>query len=186
MGISRYLFNDWFTAAELDAMDRKMELHHLHRQEAVERTRALEERVGRLELDLGRVALLARALAEACVTQGVLPLEVVKQEIERCDVFDGEFDGMLATRYAHPDEVVMEESAEDSTEAAPAEEVDLEKDPTEAEPEWIDGEPAEFHEEDFTPVEGLPEGVEPLDELQPIEDSATEDVDETPAEEEPR
>lgn len=113
MSIARYLFNDWYTAHELDDMERRLEVDQRMGLRTSRRTHDLQTRVERLEQDLGRVALLARALAEACVAHGALPLEAVKREIERCDHFDGAADGRLDASYAHPEEVAMQELAPD-------------------------------------------------------------------------
>jgi hypothetical protein len=69
MGWTRYLMHDFWTAKELDRIDREM----YTRRRTEQRGRIeLRQRVEGLEDDLGCVALLARALAEACLQKGLL------------------------------------------------------------------------------------------------------------------
>lgn len=106
MGIARYLFNDWFTAQELDVVDVKFATQERQRRRDRRQT---EARIRQLELNLARVALLARALAETCVEEGRIPLEALKAKIAACDLFDGVEDGGLDPAVALPGEVAMEE-----------------------------------------------------------------------------
>jgi len=106
MGIARYLFNDWFTAQELDAVDDKLAKQDRQRQRDRKQT---EARIRQLELNLARVALLARALAETCVEEGRIPMEALKAKIAACDLFDGVEDGGLDPSVAFPGEVALEE-----------------------------------------------------------------------------
>ena len=55
-----------------------------------------------LEDDLGRVALLARSLAEVCIKKGVLTREELGQMLVEIDMADGIRDGKLDARAALP------------------------------------------------------------------------------------
>lgn len=55
----------------------------------------LEARVADLESDLGRVALLARALMDACVKKGVVSQLDIAQMLRAIDASDGVEDGRL-------------------------------------------------------------------------------------------
>ena len=55
----------------------------------------LEARVADLEADLGRVALLARALMDACIKKGVLSQLDIAQMLWAIDASDGVEDGRL-------------------------------------------------------------------------------------------
>lgn len=55
----------------------------------------LEARVADLESDLGRVALLARALMDACIKKGVLSQLDIAQMLRAIDASDGVEDGRL-------------------------------------------------------------------------------------------
>jgi hypothetical protein len=119
MGISRYLFNDWFTATELDEVDRKLAAQQEEGRRREHLAADLAVRVEQLERDLARLALLARSLAEACVEQGVLPRELLKRKIAECDLYDGVEDGALDPSLAHPEGLYLVEVPPEAT--APAE-----------------------------------------------------------------
>jgi len=55
----------------------------------------LETRVAQLEDDLGRVALLTRALMDAIIKKGVLKQIEVAEMMTKADLSDGERDGKL-------------------------------------------------------------------------------------------
>jgi hypothetical protein len=56
---------------------------------------SLENRVTQLEDDLGRVALLTRALMDAILKKGVLSQLEVAEMMTKADLSDGERDGKL-------------------------------------------------------------------------------------------
>jgi hypothetical protein len=56
---------------------------------------SLEARVADLESDLGRVALLARALMDACIKKGVVSQLDIAQMLRAIDASDGVEDGRL-------------------------------------------------------------------------------------------
>ena len=56
---------------------------------------ALETRVAQLEDDLGRVALLTRALMDAILKKGVLTQVEIAEMMTKADMSDGERDGKL-------------------------------------------------------------------------------------------
>jgi hypothetical protein len=58
----------------------------------------LETRVAQLEDDLGRVALLTRALMDAILKKGVLTQVEVAEMMTKADLSDGERDGKLDLR----------------------------------------------------------------------------------------
>jgi hypothetical protein len=93
MGISRWLFNDWFTAAELDHVDARFD-EAVHRNDA--RHGRNEDVLRELRGDVGRLALLTRALVELCVERGVLTRQQLKQKMLEIDLLDGRRDGRIA------------------------------------------------------------------------------------------
>ena len=60
-----------------------------------EPAQALEGRVKQLEEDLGRVALLTRAIMDACLAKGVLTQVELAQTLRKLDASDGTEDGRL-------------------------------------------------------------------------------------------
>jgi hypothetical protein len=58
----------------------------------------LEKRVAQLEDDLGRVALLTRALMDAILKKGVLSQIEIAEMMTAADLSDGERDGKLDLR----------------------------------------------------------------------------------------
>ncbi len=58
----------------------------------------LEQRVTQLEDDLGRVALLTRALMDAVLKKGVLTQVEIAEMMTKADMSDGERDGKLDLR----------------------------------------------------------------------------------------
>jgi len=56
---------------------------------------ALTKRVAQLEDDLGRVALLTRALMDACLKKGVLSQIEIAEMMTNADMSDGVRDGKL-------------------------------------------------------------------------------------------
>ncbi len=59
---------------------------------------SLETRVQQLEDDLGRVALLTRALMDAVLKKGVLTQIEIAEMMTKADMADGERDGKLDLR----------------------------------------------------------------------------------------
>ena len=59
---------------------------------------SLETRVAQLEDDLGRVALLTRALMDAVLKKGLLTQVEVAEMMTKADMSDGERDGKLDLR----------------------------------------------------------------------------------------
>ena len=59
---------------------------------------SLETRVAQLEDDLGRVALLTRALMDAILKKGVLSQLEIAEMMTKADMSDGERDGKLDLR----------------------------------------------------------------------------------------
>jgi hypothetical protein len=62
-----------------------------------------------LEDDLGRVALLARALAEVCLQKGLMTREELGRMIEQVDMADGSLDGKLDPKVTLPGESKLAE-----------------------------------------------------------------------------
>ncbi|MBV8879484.1 MAG: hypothetical protein JO332_05960 [Planctomycetaceae bacterium] len=56
---------------------------------------ALESRIAQLEDDLGRVALLTRALMDAILKKGVLSQVEIAEMMTKADMSDGSRDGKL-------------------------------------------------------------------------------------------
>lgn len=92
MGLARWMFNDWFTAHELEVVDRRLEQHAAR----LEREADLNaEAIGLLRADLERLALLTHSLAELCLENKVLTREQLKQRMLDLDLRDGVQDGLL-------------------------------------------------------------------------------------------
>lgn len=89
---SRYFTHDFWTAREFDRVDAEIR----RRGRADRRTRMeLRERVKELEDDLGHVALLTRALVDACLAKGLLTHDEVAALVMKLDAADGTVDGRL-------------------------------------------------------------------------------------------
>lgn len=95
MGIARWMFNDWFTAHELDRLDERIEAHNRSLESDVDRN---AEAIGELRADLERLALLTQSLAKVCIDKGVLTREQLKQCMLDLDLRDGVQDGRLKGR----------------------------------------------------------------------------------------
>jgi hypothetical protein len=61
-------------------------------------------RIRELESGLGRVALLARSLAELCLAKGLITAEELRAQMLATDMEDGAGDGRLDPQVAHPGE----------------------------------------------------------------------------------
>ena len=92
MSWTRYLFGDFWTTREFDRIDADLR----RRGWADRKARvALRELVKELEDDLGRVALLARSLVDACLAKGIVTRDELATLIAKADLGDGEADGKL-------------------------------------------------------------------------------------------
>lgn len=99
MGISRYLFNDWFTARELDELDKRNTFVQLATNARFhEQTKEIDDLRG----DVAALALLARSLAELCIERGVLTQDDLKQRMLALDLTDGVADNRLDPKLATP------------------------------------------------------------------------------------
>ena len=101
MGWERFLLNDFFTAMELNELE--------HRLRAVSRVNkegrsAIRSRLDALEEGVGRVALLARSLAELCLDKGLLTKEELVERLRSVDLVDGTQDRRLQAKVAMPGE----------------------------------------------------------------------------------
>lgn len=99
------LFSTWPHHALRKDTDRKM--HALNRRISSRLRRQSanqEERVAALELALGRVAMLARALAELGLAKGAFTREEIERALVEADLGDGEGDGGLDPEVALPGE----------------------------------------------------------------------------------
>jgi hypothetical protein len=97
MGISRWLLNDWFTAHELDVMDARHE-RDLSRHALGEQKQDRE--LAALRADLGKLAVLTKALATLCIEKNVLTAAELKAKVFEVDRSDGLVDGALDLRKA--------------------------------------------------------------------------------------
>lgn len=101
MGFERYFLHDFFTAQEFNRLEETLALQR-------SRDRRLhasaEDRLAALEADLGRVALLARALAELCLQKNVVSREELVQLLLTADLADGKADGKLQAKVVMPGE----------------------------------------------------------------------------------
>ena len=83
MGWERYLFLDMFTASELNALDEKLTAQHVAERD---KQRSAKARIEALEADLERVALLARALADLCLSKGLLTKDELLRQLLEADL----------------------------------------------------------------------------------------------------
>jgi hypothetical protein len=88
MGVARWLFNDWFTAHELDQLDSKLASQS-------RRDERQDQRIEALRADLERVSLLAKSLADLCLEHGVLTRDQLRERMFELDLSDGRQDGRL-------------------------------------------------------------------------------------------
>ena len=92
MSWTRYLLHDFFTASELNRIDASMRKQRM----SESRVRAGQnDRLEELEDELARMALLTRALSEACLAAGVFTREQLGEILHRIDAEDGVVDGRL-------------------------------------------------------------------------------------------
>lgn len=91
MGLSRWLFNDWFTAHELDKLDERLESRDRLAEE-------LDDELAALRADVERLALLTKSLAELCLERGVLTRDQLRERMFELDLSDGRQDGRLDLR----------------------------------------------------------------------------------------
>lgn len=89
---TRYLLHDFWTAQELDRIDH--ELAARRRMETKGRIQ-IRDHVKELEEDLARVALFAKALADACLKKGLLTHSEIAAMLHEADLADGTPDGKL-------------------------------------------------------------------------------------------
>ncbi len=99
----RYFRHDFFTAQEFNLLDERMRRQLRRRQD--ENRRRAEENAD-LRVDVERLALLTRSLAELCLEKGVLTKDELKTRMFELDLADGEQDGRLDPRKTNfePDE----------------------------------------------------------------------------------
>ena len=100
MDLMSFLFKDWRTR-ELERIDGQM------RRKIFTDNRlriAMRDRVKELEEDLGRVALLTRALVDVCLAKGLLTRDEIAAMIAKADLADGTADGKLDPKKLRPDQ----------------------------------------------------------------------------------
>ena len=101
MGIERYFLNDFFTAYELNRLEKKLAEE---RHSSFEKRSEARKRVVSLEDGLARVALLARSLADLCIAKGILTREELAAQLAATDFADGARDQRLDPEVALPGE----------------------------------------------------------------------------------
>jgi hypothetical protein len=101
MSLSRYFLHDFFTARELNQLE---ERERRRREQQRRWRRADHQRIEVLEEQLARVAMLARGLADACLSKGVLTREELAGFLLEADLADGVEDGGLDPDVALPGE----------------------------------------------------------------------------------
>lgn len=99
MSWTRYFLHDFWTAREFNALEDKLkrqrDLERKRRSRQTEERATLEARIAELEDDLGRVALLAPALAEASIAKGLVTQDELVAVMRKVDLLDGVADGKL-------------------------------------------------------------------------------------------
>lgn len=99
MSSFNYWFGNFWTAREFGRMDVQMR----RRARTARKGRVqIRKQVDELEEDLGRIALLCRALAEVCIKKGVLTHNELAAMIGEVDLADGVQDGRLDPKKLRP------------------------------------------------------------------------------------
>lgn len=88
-----------FITRQIDKLDARMAL--LRSQDRV-RQAGMKQRIEALERDLGRVALVTRALADVCVAKGLFTQEQLVRQIHDVDALDGVLDQRLSADVVLP------------------------------------------------------------------------------------
>ena len=101
MGFERYFLHDLFTAAEFNKLE---EREHERQRQQHEQQASTKQRVSELEQGIGRVALLARSLAELCLEKGLITKEELRVRLLADDMADGAGDGKLDPKVVLPGE----------------------------------------------------------------------------------
>jgi hypothetical protein len=101
MDFEYWMFPEWTAHGRLKSLDQR--LKHALRQHRI-RSRSVEERVQALELQLARVTMLARAVAELGLAKGAFTVEEFERALVEADLADGEQSGGLAPDVALPGE----------------------------------------------------------------------------------
>jgi hypothetical protein len=89
MGLERVLVHGWWSAAELDRLDAQVRRLRFDGREKQRR------KLGAVQRETGRVALVSRALAELMIAKGLITKDELLAQIERIDLEDGVADGAL-------------------------------------------------------------------------------------------
>jgi hypothetical protein len=98
---ARFFLNDFYTALELEELDERMSSLLRANREIRTSSRA---RIEALEDGLGRVALLARSLAELCLEKGLVTRDELAERLRGVDLADGTEDRRLHPKVALPGE----------------------------------------------------------------------------------
>jgi hypothetical protein len=101
MDAGYWLFPELGAYRGLKKLDRRLVLA-LRRHRT--RSRSVEERIQSLELQLARVTMLARAVAELGLAKGAFTVEEFERALVEADLADGEQSGGLAPDVALPGE----------------------------------------------------------------------------------
>jgi hypothetical protein len=104
MGWERYFWPSWFNAADVNALEEK--LAH-QRRLFRERLHAESTRAEELEAGLGRVALLARSLAELCLKKGVITPDELRAQVIATGLEDASGDRRLDPTVVIPGETKL-------------------------------------------------------------------------------
>jgi hypothetical protein len=100
MDLSGFLFPNWTPAQRTELNQRASRLAT-----AMNFTRnRMKARIEQLEGDVGRVALLAKALADVCVRKGLITHDELAAMIAEVDASDGASDGRLDLKALRPPE----------------------------------------------------------------------------------
>lgn len=86
MSWSRYFLSDYLTRREFKQVDRQL---RSQRRIQMSARRELRERIQDLEDENGRLALMVRALTEACIRKGVFSRDELQQIATEVDLWDG-------------------------------------------------------------------------------------------------
>jgi len=99
--LGSYAFAARASREDARELERRLEAIHKSRMRSAKTS---AERARELEHDLGRVALLARALAEVCLQKGLLTKAELGAMLLEVDIADGVGDGSLDPRVVMPGE----------------------------------------------------------------------------------
>jgi len=116
MSWTRYLKHDFFTAQELNDVERRFDRIANREHQRGRSAKAVQQRVEELEDELGRMSLFVCVLMELGLGKGAFTMEEFQAAIGEADRRDGDADGKLDPDWMKSDE---ERDADEARRARP-------------------------------------------------------------------